>query len=520
MAHDVFVSYSQADKAVADAVVARLEQDGIRCWMAPRDITPGTSWGEAIVASIADSQIMVLVLSAHSNRSRQVIREVQRAVADDVIILPFRIENIDPTGAMAYFLGTEHWLDALTTPVDRHIDRLRRTVGTLLAGDPIDSGDLDTPPSAVARRRRQRWLPYAKGAGAAAVAVAITLAVTLGGGTGGDSTTTTATIPTTTTTATTTTTTVPVSLIEVGAYQPMDLDPTDMFPPDAVYGLAVVDSWLVYANGIDGVTRASVADPAQPLPTETFAAYDAREVAFDGEWIYALLGEHAGELLIFNVNGSGGVTMEPTDNSPSQLVLADGFLYVSTHNYVGIIDVNDPLSPEVVHEWVPPGLTGNPATVFVAEAVGYFGAGWDGLYLFDLTDPSQPVALSHWQSPNWVLRFTVVDDTAYVAMGTSGLAIVDVSDPLHPAISGIAEIPGIAVRVVVAHGHAFVGWHGESGTLGGIAVVDATDPENPFFIETYGRFQTISGLELVNDHIIVADESSGLTVFGIEGIAE
>ena len=49
MAHDVFVSYSQKDKATADAAVARLEQDGSRCWIAPRDILPGTSWGEAIV---------------------------------------------------------------------------------------------------------------------------------------------------------------------------------------------------------------------------------------------------------------------------------------------------------------------------------------------------------------------------------------------------------------------------------------------------------------------------------------
>ena len=49
MAHHVFVSYSQHDKPVADAVVARLEQAGFRCWMAPRDVLAGTSWGDAIV---------------------------------------------------------------------------------------------------------------------------------------------------------------------------------------------------------------------------------------------------------------------------------------------------------------------------------------------------------------------------------------------------------------------------------------------------------------------------------------
>jgi hypothetical protein len=58
MAHDVFVSSSQQDKPTADAVVARLEQDGIRCWMAPRDMVPGTSWGDAIVTAIAGSKVM------------------------------------------------------------------------------------------------------------------------------------------------------------------------------------------------------------------------------------------------------------------------------------------------------------------------------------------------------------------------------------------------------------------------------------------------------------------------------
>ena len=50
--HDVFVSYSASDKPVADAIVARVEQVGIRCWVAPRDIMPGQVWGEAILSAI------------------------------------------------------------------------------------------------------------------------------------------------------------------------------------------------------------------------------------------------------------------------------------------------------------------------------------------------------------------------------------------------------------------------------------------------------------------------------------
>lgn len=130
--HDVFVSYSTDDKPVADAIVSRLEQAGVRCWVAPRDVIPGMVWGEAIVRAIESSRLMIVVISGKTNRSHQVVREVERAVANDLIVVPFRIESVEPTGAMAYFLASEHWLDAMTPPLDAHIAQLVRVVHALL----------------------------------------------------------------------------------------------------------------------------------------------------------------------------------------------------------------------------------------------------------------------------------------------------------------------------------------------------------------------------------------------------
>ena len=49
MPHDVFISYSNKDKAVADAVCHTLEARKIRRWIAPRDPVPGLDWMEQIV---------------------------------------------------------------------------------------------------------------------------------------------------------------------------------------------------------------------------------------------------------------------------------------------------------------------------------------------------------------------------------------------------------------------------------------------------------------------------------------
>jgi hypothetical protein len=133
MAHDVFISHSAKDKATADAVCAKLEAEGIRCWIAPRDVTPGLEWGAAIIGAIKQAKVMVLVFTANANASQQIRREVERAVHHDVAILPFRVENIVPDESLEYFIGNLHWLDALTPPLEAHLRSLVRTIKSLLA---------------------------------------------------------------------------------------------------------------------------------------------------------------------------------------------------------------------------------------------------------------------------------------------------------------------------------------------------------------------------------------------------
>jgi hypothetical protein len=132
MAHDVFISYSTKDKPVADAVCAKLEAEGLRCWIAPRDILPGMDWGGALIEAIESARVMVLVLSASADASPQIQREVERAVNKGLRIVPLRIEDIKPGKNLEYFLGTPHWLDAITPPLEKHLQYLSQTIKVLL----------------------------------------------------------------------------------------------------------------------------------------------------------------------------------------------------------------------------------------------------------------------------------------------------------------------------------------------------------------------------------------------------
>ena len=63
MAHDVFISYSSTDKAVADAVCAKLESQKVRCWIAPRDVPAGQTWAAAIVHAIKSSRVLFIYIT-------------------------------------------------------------------------------------------------------------------------------------------------------------------------------------------------------------------------------------------------------------------------------------------------------------------------------------------------------------------------------------------------------------------------------------------------------------------------
>ncbi len=130
--HDIFISYSHGDKSVADAICAALESVSIRCWIAPRDVLPGQNYPSAIIQAIEQSRLMVMVFSSKSNNSDHVIRELTKAVSQGIIIIPFRIENVPPSQDMEYLIGIPHWLDALTPPLERHIEKLVQTVKVLL----------------------------------------------------------------------------------------------------------------------------------------------------------------------------------------------------------------------------------------------------------------------------------------------------------------------------------------------------------------------------------------------------
>ncbi len=132
MAHEVFLSYASVNHLIATTVCVTLESNKIGCWMAPRDILPGKDFAEAIIDGIENCQVFVLILSANSAASPHVLREVNKAAGKGIPILSFIIEEVTLSKSLEYYLSTDHWLNATTPPLSKHIHNLALIVEKLL----------------------------------------------------------------------------------------------------------------------------------------------------------------------------------------------------------------------------------------------------------------------------------------------------------------------------------------------------------------------------------------------------
>lgn len=129
--HHVFICYSHKDKEIADATCHYLEHNGIKCWIAPRDVSSGAYAG-SIVEAIENSKLLVLIFTKNAKFSNHVKREVEIAVKNGITIQPFRTEAVEPTKELEYYISSMHWLDALTRPLEEHLVKLVKMVSQLL----------------------------------------------------------------------------------------------------------------------------------------------------------------------------------------------------------------------------------------------------------------------------------------------------------------------------------------------------------------------------------------------------
>ena len=114
--HDVFISYSTKNGDVANKVCHVLEQNGIKCWIAPRNISSGRIYIDEIADAVKSTRIVVLIFSEFSQESQYVRNEINMAFSHKIPILSVNIDDSLPKEDMEYYLKVTQWLPAFPNP--------------------------------------------------------------------------------------------------------------------------------------------------------------------------------------------------------------------------------------------------------------------------------------------------------------------------------------------------------------------------------------------------------------------
>ncbi|MGA5541350.1 ROK family protein [Mycobacterium sp. NPDC051198] len=142
----VFLSHSSSDADRAALLCLQLESEGIKCWIAPRDIPSGHRYGEAIVDGIDECSVFVLLYSEAAGNSTHVANELEHGASLGKPILVIRTDAADPgqSRQVSLFVRSHQWFDASRGPLSVHLERLVHDLRQLLDESSADSRSVPT----------------------------------------------------------------------------------------------------------------------------------------------------------------------------------------------------------------------------------------------------------------------------------------------------------------------------------------------------------------------------------------
>jgi sulfatase modifying factor 1 len=144
MNEPIFISFATDDRKVAETILTALEQRGLSCWIATRNISPGENFQEAITRAIRSAKVMILVFSAHSNNSLDVKKEIALAGRYNVVVVPVRVEDVVPSDALTYELAVRQWID-MFDDWEHAIERLIGQLKMVIDAEPTADGAAAAP---------------------------------------------------------------------------------------------------------------------------------------------------------------------------------------------------------------------------------------------------------------------------------------------------------------------------------------------------------------------------------------
>lgn len=101
----VFISYSSSDREIVNHIIHILDSMGVSYWIAPEMIPVGSNYAREIPKAIQNCKVFLLMLSAKSQESIWVEKEIDSAICYKKSIIPFQIDETPLNDMFRFYLN-------------------------------------------------------------------------------------------------------------------------------------------------------------------------------------------------------------------------------------------------------------------------------------------------------------------------------------------------------------------------------------------------------------------------------
>ena len=132
----IFLSYSRRDSELVNRLYDDLQAWGVDVWMDRNAIEAGSLWRTSIVEGIQSCRVFLLVVSAASQKSRNVAKEVSLAESNGKPILPLKVDTSPIHPDFSYSLAGIQFIDMPQKGYDHSFLELVNVIQQLLLTHP------------------------------------------------------------------------------------------------------------------------------------------------------------------------------------------------------------------------------------------------------------------------------------------------------------------------------------------------------------------------------------------------
>lgn len=295
-------------------------------------------------------------------------------------------------------------------------------------------------------------------------------------------------------------------------------DPTDpselwwMWLPNPVEDLVVSDG-VAYVIGDNICWTIDAVAPGGPMVLGSVPLPAApKDVAVEGTNVFVTTGT---ELLIIDASDPHSPQIVGTLPLPSGCVVVANQVATVCGDELYCVDVADPSNPTILGSTQPPYPLGGSKLVQDGNLV-YEASVTRGIVVYDVSDPTSPVAVGWEDPPDQAWSVCVSEGLALVEFGAqsqagSDLTLINVQDPSHPDSLRTVRVGWDSTSVQVDQD----GLYYVSSTDAGVQVLDWSDPESPSFIGSLPTPDAAYQCAIVGDIAYIAVDDNGLLIADI-----